>query len=121
MKILHIAPHCDGSGNGVVNVAVDLACKQAELGHVVGFVSAGGSFIELLQIRNVKHFLFEQQWYKDHRLLGGPECRRKQQRGRFIRNGGRGTMPASVLSLAELVEGSIERPFQTPLVAGKLT
>jgi hypothetical protein len=29
-------------------------------------------------------------------------------------------MPASVLSLAELVEGPIERPFHTPLVAGKL-
>ena len=30
MKIVHSAPHCHEIGNGVVNVAVDLACKQAD-------------------------------------------------------------------------------------------
>jgi hypothetical protein len=37
-----------------------------------------------------------------------------------IQNRGGGTIPASVLQLAELVEVPKERPFQTPLVAGKL-
>jgi hypothetical protein len=37
-----------------------------------------------------------------------------------IQNRGRGTIPASVLELAELFEGPKERPFQTPFVASEL-
>ena len=36
-----------------------------------------------------------------------------------IRNGGRGTIPASVLLPAKLVKVPKERPFQAPLVAGE--
>jgi glycosyltransferase involved in cell wall biosynthesis len=62
MKILHLAPHCDEDGNGVVTVAVDLACQHAAAGHSVGFASAGGSFIGLLKNTGVEHFAVEQDW-----------------------------------------------------------
>jgi len=55
MKIVHIAPHCDDSGNGVVNVSVDLACLQAKSGHDVVFASPGGSFDQLLASCRVLH------------------------------------------------------------------
>src|SRR6185437_1469492 len=56
MRILHLAPHCDEVGNGVVNVAVDLALKQREAGHAVAFVSGGGSMEAMLQTHDVRHF-----------------------------------------------------------------
>jgi glycosyltransferase involved in cell wall biosynthesis len=56
MRILHLANHLDNTGNGIVNVAVDLAWYQAEGGHDVSFASAGGSFVELLAQRGVRHY-----------------------------------------------------------------
>ena len=56
MRILHLAPHCDEVGNGVVNVAVDLAIKQREAGHVVGLASAGGSMQSMLEAGAVQYF-----------------------------------------------------------------
>jgi glycosyltransferase involved in cell wall biosynthesis len=56
MRIIHFAPHCSEVGNGVVNVAVDLACKQAEAGHLVGFASGGGTLVGLLEKWGVQHF-----------------------------------------------------------------
>jgi glycosyltransferase involved in cell wall biosynthesis len=53
MKVVHIAPHFDNSGNGVVNVAVDLACMQSRIGADVAFVGASGSFHDLLAQENV--------------------------------------------------------------------
>jgi glycosyltransferase involved in cell wall biosynthesis len=54
LKILHIVPHFDNSGNGVVNAAIDLACTQAGLGMSVALIGAGaGSFRDLLQRSNV--------------------------------------------------------------------
>jgi glycosyltransferase involved in cell wall biosynthesis len=50
LKILHIVPHFDNSGNGVVNAAIDLACTQAGLGMSVALIGVGaGSFRDLLQ------------------------------------------------------------------------
>ena len=60
MRIFHLAPHCRAVGNGVVNVAVDLACKQAEMGHSVAFGSAGGSYSDLLASFGVQHFQVEE-------------------------------------------------------------
>ena len=37
-----------------------------------------------------------------------------------IQNRGRGTVPAPILALAELVEIPKKRPFQAPFVAGEL-
>jgi len=56
MKILHIVNHVKKAGNGIVNVAVDLACLQAQEGHQVAIASAGGEYQSLLQEYSVEHF-----------------------------------------------------------------
>lgn len=56
MKILHIVNHIKNVGNGIVNVAVDLACLQAKEGHQVAVASAGGEYQSLLQEYSVEHF-----------------------------------------------------------------
>jgi glycosyltransferase involved in cell wall biosynthesis len=56
MRILHLANHVDHVGNGIVNVAVDLAWFQAQRGHEVGFASGGGAFVELLERGGVRHY-----------------------------------------------------------------
>ncbi|OCQ90498.1 glycosyltransferase [Nostoc sp. MBR 210] len=60
MKILHITNHVEKIGNGIVNVAVDLACLQSQDGHDVAVASAGGGFEILLAQHNVKHFHLNQ-------------------------------------------------------------
>lgn len=47
MRIMHLLKHAV-RGNGHVHVAVDLACTQADAGHDVMFVSARGSFNDIL-------------------------------------------------------------------------
>jgi len=56
MRILHLSNHVDHVGNGIVNVAVDLAWYQAERGHDVSVASAGGAFVELLARGDIRHF-----------------------------------------------------------------
>jgi glycosyltransferase involved in cell wall biosynthesis len=60
MRILHILNHVQEVGNGIVNVAVDLACLQAKNGHNVSVASAGGQYEALLTTYNVKHFNLNQ-------------------------------------------------------------
>lgn len=60
MRILHLTNHVQKIGNGIVNVAVDLACLQAKLGHEVAVASAGGDFEALLVSNNITHFHLEQ-------------------------------------------------------------
>lgn len=60
MKILHILNHIRKVGNGIVNVAVDLACLQAQAGHQVSVVSSGGDYEKLLTQQQVNHFLLDQ-------------------------------------------------------------
>lgn len=48
MRILHITNHVLEVGNGIVNVAVDLACSQSALGHDVFYASGGGEYERLL-------------------------------------------------------------------------
>jgi glycosyltransferase involved in cell wall biosynthesis len=62
MRILHLANHCHEIGNGIMNVAVDIACRQAEAGHAVAFASAGGSYVELLSRHGVGHHDLAQNW-----------------------------------------------------------
>jgi glycosyltransferase involved in cell wall biosynthesis len=62
MRIVHSAPHCDEVGNGVVNVAVDLACKQGAAGHSVAFVSNKGSLLGLLHAHGVQHIEIDQEF-----------------------------------------------------------
>jgi glycosyltransferase involved in cell wall biosynthesis len=61
MKILQIANHCRRSGNGIVNVAVDLSCFQASKNHEVAFASAKGEYIQLLADFGVHHFDVDQR------------------------------------------------------------
>jgi glycosyltransferase involved in cell wall biosynthesis len=60
MRILHILNHVQKIGNGIVNVAVDLACLQAKNGHEVAVVSAGGEYEVLLADCGVKHYQLDQ-------------------------------------------------------------
>jgi len=61
MRIIHILNHVQEIGNGIVNVAVDLACLQAKTGHQVAVVSAGGEYEALLAVCGVKHYHLDQR------------------------------------------------------------
>jgi glycosyltransferase involved in cell wall biosynthesis len=61
MKILHLANHCHRVGNGIVNVAVDLACSQSARGHQTAFASAPGEYVELLARHGVRYFEVDQR------------------------------------------------------------
>ena len=56
MRILHISNHVKEIGNGIVNVAVDLACLQAKDGHNVAIASAGGEYETLLKSYGISTF-----------------------------------------------------------------
>jgi glycosyltransferase involved in cell wall biosynthesis len=60
MRILQVANHCRRSGNGIVNVAVDLSCGLSSLKHRVAFASAGGEFVPLLAEHGIEHFHVDQ-------------------------------------------------------------
>jgi glycosyltransferase involved in cell wall biosynthesis len=60
MRVLHILNHIQEIGNGIVNVAVDLACLQAASGYKVAVASAGGEYEQLLARYGVQHFTFNQ-------------------------------------------------------------
>lgn len=55
MKILHLTNHALEIGNGIVNVAVDLAYGQSRAGHEVHFGSEGGEYVALLEEGGVRH------------------------------------------------------------------
>lgn len=69
MRILHLANHCDEIGNGIMNVAVDLACKEADLGHRLAFASGGGSYVRLMGRHGVEHFEIPQDWRRPTGLI----------------------------------------------------
>lgn len=60
MRILHILNHIQEIGNGIVNVAIDLACLQAKAGHEVAVASAGGEYEALLSRYGARHFKIDQ-------------------------------------------------------------
>jgi len=60
MRILHLLNHVDRTGNGIVNVAVDLACVQARAGHEVWVASKGGAYEPLLAKYGVRHVHIDQ-------------------------------------------------------------
>src|SRR5580700_1623858 len=49
IRILHLANNLSNHGNGIINVAVDLAVEQARRGNTVAFASGGGGYETLLQ------------------------------------------------------------------------
>jgi glycosyltransferase involved in cell wall biosynthesis len=56
MRILHLLNDIRDLGNGIVNVAMDLACLQAKAGYEVSVASAGGSYEALLAEYGVQHW-----------------------------------------------------------------
>ncbi|MEM9979045.1 MAG: glycosyltransferase family 4 protein [Cyanobacteria bacterium P01_D01_bin.2] len=60
MRVLHILNHIQKVGNGIVNVAVDLACLQAQAGYEVSVISGGGEYETLLAQYKVTHFQLNQ-------------------------------------------------------------
>jgi glycosyltransferase involved in cell wall biosynthesis len=60
MQILHILNDIRKLGNGIVNVAIDLACLQAQSGHTVAIAAQGGEYEALLSTYGVKHFPLNQ-------------------------------------------------------------
>ncbi len=60
MRIIHILNHVQEIGNGIVNVAVDLACLQSQAGDDVAVISAGGGYEKLLNQFGVKHYEINQ-------------------------------------------------------------
>lgn len=60
MRIIHILNHIQEIGNGIVNVAVDLACLQAKNGDEVAVISGGGEYEKLLHEFGVKHYQIDQ-------------------------------------------------------------
>lgn len=61
MRILHLLNQVQEIGNGIMNVAVDLACLQAKLGHDVSVASGGGEYEPLLANYGVRHLYLNQQ------------------------------------------------------------
>lgn len=61
MRILHILNDIRALGNGIINVAVDLACLQSQEGHTVAVASAGGEYEGLLSQYGVIHFHLDQR------------------------------------------------------------
>ncbi len=76
MRILHILNHVQNAGNGIVNVAVDLACLQARDHHEVAIASAGGSYEPLLAEFGVHHFTLDQSRTPPNLLRAGRHFRR---------------------------------------------
>lgn len=66
MRILHVLNHVQKIGNGIVNVAVDLACWQAKSGHCVAVASVGGDYEALLTEYGVQHFQLDQKRSPTH-------------------------------------------------------
>ena len=77
MRILHLVNHIQITGNGIVNVAVDLACLQAASGATVAVASGGGDFDGLLARNAVKLINFEQRATRPSSLLMLPTRWRK--------------------------------------------
>ncbi len=54
LRVLHLVNHLSDRGNGIVNVAVDLAIWQARQGMAVVFGSGGGGYVPLLTAAGVE-------------------------------------------------------------------
>jgi glycosyltransferase involved in cell wall biosynthesis len=60
MRILHLLNDVHELGNGIINLAVDLACLQAKSEHEVVVASAGGEYETLLREYGVHHVYLHQ-------------------------------------------------------------
>ncbi len=60
MRLLHTLNHLSDRGNGIINLAVDLAVEQRAAGHTVAFVCGGGGHEATLQRYGIEHFNVDQ-------------------------------------------------------------
>lgn len=60
MRLLHILNHLSDRGNGIINLAVDLAIEQRAMGHTVAFVCGHGGHEALLARYGIEHYVLEQ-------------------------------------------------------------
>ena len=56
LRIVHLLNELAQLGNGIVNVAIDLAVDQARAGHDVTVAAPPGAYSELLRAHGVKHY-----------------------------------------------------------------
>ena len=56
LRIVHLLNELAQLGNGIVNVAIDLALDQAKEGHDVTVVAPPGAYSELLHANGVRHY-----------------------------------------------------------------
>lgn len=59
LRIVHLLNELAQLGNGIVNVAIDLAVEHARAGHDVTVAAPDGAYAELLRANGVRHFLLE--------------------------------------------------------------
>jgi len=56
LRIVHLLNELAQRGNGIVNVAIDLAVDQSRAGHDVTVAAPAGAYVELLRAHGVKHY-----------------------------------------------------------------
>lgn len=76
MRILHLVHHMRDVGNGIVHVAVDLACYQQRAGHSVAVASEAGHFVRLLQENDIEWFDLPLRRTPRNLILMAPRYRR---------------------------------------------
>jgi len=59
LRIVHLLNELAQLGNGIVNVAMDLALEHARAGHHVTVAAPDGAYAELLRANGVWHYLLE--------------------------------------------------------------
>lgn len=60
MRILHIVNRLSDRGNGIVNLAVDVAIDQQRAGHTVAFLAGHGGHVPLVEAAGVRVFSVNQ-------------------------------------------------------------
>ena len=60
MRILHIVNRLSDRGNGIVNLAVDVALDQTRSGHTVAFLADQGGYVPLAEAAGIRVFLINQ-------------------------------------------------------------
>jgi glycosyltransferase involved in cell wall biosynthesis len=56
LRLLHTLNHLSDRGNGIINLAVDLAIEQRALGHSVAFACGGGGHEATLKRYGIQHY-----------------------------------------------------------------
>ena len=60
MRILHIVNQLSDRGNGIVNLAVDVAIEQMRAGHTVAFIAKPGGHVPLVESAGIRVFFINQ-------------------------------------------------------------